>query len=110
MDSGQEMRFTQDVVQTAADRVNEAKDEEVARHATLSGAGDAVIARLGWDDDTVRHLVNDYYRETRDIFDHEDDPEERLRLAIVTALMDGLMIGAVAADVTYERSMGLELA
>lgn len=107
MDTERETRFTHDVIAVACDRVNRAKAEALEHYATEAGAGGATLESFGWGDLNTYEFAEDHVTELLSGTAHIEDPEERLAVAIRSAVLDGLMVGAVAADVTYEIAAGL---
>lgn len=93
-----ETRFTVDVLEEGVRRLNAAKDEVESADAPTSTEGLRILEALGWAPMGVAEIA---MNEADELKTHEVDSEP------VTAFIDGLMLGALCADVTYEQAMGL---
>lgn len=100
MEGSRETRFTAEILEIAARRLNAIKErldaEDPAGH---DGQGVALVNELGWAVMGVAEMADDEVAQITALI----EPESRL----VTAFVDGLLLGALAADITYERSHGL---
>lgn len=106
MDSERETRFTGEVIVVATERVDASRDRLADQFATSTGAGEALLREFGWGDLATWEAIDDmtqaYVTATRHL-----EESERLEAAVSAAFLNGLLIGGVAADVTYERCMGI---
>lgn len=91
-------RFTVDVLEEAVRRLNAAKDEVTDPDTASSAEGVQILESLGWAPMGVAEIAMDEAAQVKGL--GGDSP-------VITAFLDGVMLGAICADVTYERALGL---
>jgi hypothetical protein len=102
MEEGRETRFTVDVLEQAIERLLTVKDR-CMEDSDLEGhvaQGAAILDDLAWSTIAVYEAAD---LETSNLLEVVDSRVEQ----ISTAFVDGLLLGALCADISYERSLGL---
>jgi hypothetical protein len=100
-----EVLFTERVLNAAAERYDAVKDQLASQGFCAEHVGEAMLVTLGWD---VQHVKDYAVQVTAALADGLNlDLGERAQQAMGAAIIDSLVFGAVCADITYERKMGL---
>lgn len=100
-----EIRFTAEVLAEACQRLEADKERIQDELGMTENAGAAMTAHLGWDPDALDLLGSDECDAVFDVAGGPNDVDEETRL--ILSFWDGLLLGAIAADISWERSFGI---
>lgn len=109
MEEGRETRFTHEVLLEAAERLDARKAE--LQEMTADGDepdGMALFDALGWAPMAVMEMAAAAVTQIPPVFGLPV-VNQLIAQMIAAAFMDGLAMGAIASDVSWEKSMGLSV-
>lgn len=98
-------RFTMDVLELAAERYDAVKDRFRESAGGEESIGAAILADLGWSSLALEQFAEGTVEQICMAFGL--DPGRRTLDALWTTVADSMAMGAICADVTYERDLGL---